>query len=326
MMPLISFVITYHNEPKDFLMACLQSIRALPLRQGEAEIIVVDDGKTLSDFPLADAIHVPQEQAGLSVARNTGISFARGQYIQFIDADDSLIPSSYESVLNEVRRGESDIVLFKMSTVPSPPSLNGNASLSSRPPILDKRQSRPFPPPFEGTGEARSFPADSPSLGVSGGGFYLQHHNLRAAAWGYVFRKETLGDLRFFPGLLHEDELFTPQLFLRANTLVELNQRAYFYRQHAGTITSSKSAKQIHKRLEDIHFIIMELQSLANPLLERRIHQLTADYLQKVWTLTHSFSELRRRVRELCYEGFLPLPLRCYSLRYSLISLLSRLF
>ena len=149
-------------------MACLQSIRALPLRQGEAEIIVVDDGKTLSDFPLADAIHVPQEQAGLSVARNTGISFARGQYIQFIDADDSLIPSAYESVLKEVRKGESDIVLFKMSTVPSPPSLNGNASLSRRPPILDKRQSRPFPPPFEGTREARSFPADSPTEGDVG--------------------------------------------------------------------------------------------------------------------------------------------------------------
>ena len=274
MMPLISFIITYHNEPKDFLMACLQSIRALPLRQGEAEIIVVDDGKTLSDF--------------------------RNSYHYSL-----LIKIFFETL--------------------SPPSLNGNASLSRRPPILDKRQSRPFPPPFEGTREARSFPADSPSLGVSGGGFYLQHHNLRAAAWGYAFRKETLGDLRFFPGLLHEDELFTPQLFLRANTLVELNLRAYFYRQHAGTITSSKSAEQIHKRLENIHFIIRELQSLANPLLERRIHQLTADYLQKVWTLTHSFSELRRRARNLHYEGFLPLPLRCYSLRYSLISLFSRL-
>ena len=105
MMPLISFVITYHNEPKDFLMACLQSIRALPLRQGEAEIIVVDDGKTLSDFPLADAIHVPQEQAGLSVARNTGISFARGQYIQFIDADDSLI---FRNVFYLWQRGNGD--------------------------------------------------------------------------------------------------------------------------------------------------------------------------------------------------------------------------
>ena len=120
---------------------------------------------------------------------------------------------------------------------------------------------------------------------------------------------------------LHEDELFTPQIFLRANTLVDLDAKAYFYRQHEGTITHSKSLDKVRKRLDDICFALRELQALDNPLLKRRIRQLTLDYLQRVWTLTHSPRELRHRKKELRKEGFLPLPVRFYSLRYFLASL-----
>ena len=314
MEPLISFIITYHSEPKAFLQACLESIRALHLAEGEAEVIVVDDGKTLADFPLQGERLIRQEQAGLSVARNMGIEASRGRYIQFIDADDQLIPCAYEAVLDEVRREQNDVVMFRMT----------KKSTTAKPPPS---------PPEEGGTEARlqtgkptgNRTDNSPLLWRGRGRLFLQHRNLRAAACGYAFRRETLGDLRFHPGLLHEDELFTPLLFLRAGTIVELNEKAYYYRQHAGTITSTKSSAKIQKRLDDIHFIIKELRKLENPLLERRIRQLTVDYMQKTWMLTRSFSEFRRRSRELRQEGFLPLPVRCYSLRYWLASLMSRI-
>lgn len=292
MEPLISFVITYHSEPEAFLLACLESVRALHLAEGEAEVIIVDDGKTLADFPLQGERLIRQEQAGLSVARNTGIEACRGRYIQFIDADDCLIPGAYEAVLEQLRGEQADVVMFRMTK---------QSTTASR---------------TDG----------SPFLWRGSGRLFLLHRNLRAAAWGYAFRRRVLGDLRFHPGLLHEDELFTPQLILRAQTLVEIKVKAYFYRQHAGTITSTKSSAKIQKRLDDIHFIISTLQCLENPLLERRIRQLTVDYMQKTWTLTHSFRELRRRSRELRREGFLPLPVRDYSLRYWLASLVSRVF
>ena len=292
MEPLISFVITYHSEPEAFLLACLESVRALHLAEGEAEVIIVDDGRTLADFPLQGERLIRQEQAGLSVARNTGIEACRGRYIQFIDADDCLIPGAYEAVLEKLRGEQADVVMFRMT------KQSATASRTDGSPFL-----------WRGSGR-----------------LFLLHRNLRAAAWGYAFRRKVLGDLRFHPGLLHEDELFTPQLILRAQTLVEIKVKAYFYRQHAGTITSTKSSAKIHKRLDDIHFIINTLQCLENPLHERRIRQLTVDYMQKTWTLTHSFRELRRRSRELRREGFLPLPVRCYSLRYWLASLVSRFF
>ena len=292
MTPLISFIITYHNESDAFLQACLDSIRALRFAEDEAEIIVVDDGSETPlalDYPLSAIRHrlIRQEHAGLSVARNTGIDAAKGQYIQFVDADDRLVPDAFETVLGQLRGESADVVLFRSMR-----------TLSRK---------------------------NAPPKGKQGGGFdgasFLRRRNLRAAAWGYAFKREILGDLRFRPGLLHEDELFTPQLILRAKSLVELKVKAYFYRQHSGTITSSRSPIKVQMRLNDIRFIIRELRSFDNPVLERRIRQLTVDYLQKTWTLTRSLRELRRRSKELRREGFLPLPVRCYSLRYLLTSL-----
>ena len=310
--PLISFIVTYHNEPEALLRACLESIWALPLAEEEAEIIVVDDG---SKVPLClsregGIIHgssqsskagrtkpkiqnIRQEQAGLSVARNTGISHACGRYIQFVDADDCLVPAAYKAVLNHLRNASPDLVLFRMTKTPS--SIGNNLSI------------------------------DGEGLWKGSGASFLLHQNLRAAACAYAFRREILGKLRFWPGLFHEDELFTPQLFLRAKSLVELDVKDYFYRQHRGTITHSNSPEQVQKRLDDIRYIIRQLESLDEPLLERRIRQLTVDYLQKTWTLTYSFRELRRRCAELRREGILPLPLRRYSLRYLLVAALTKI-
>jgi len=262
------------------LRACLESIKKLPFAKDEAEIILVDDGsESAPSLPLEGIKYLRQEQAGLSVARNTGIGQARGRYIQFVDADDCLIPSAYKLILKQLRIELADVVMFRMTTK------------------------------YKETSPKHSPVHYSPEQ-------FLLHHNLRAAAWGYAFRREILGDLRFRPGLLHEDELFTPQLLLRAKRIQEVYAVAYYYRQHEGTITSSKSQEKVQRRLNDMHFIINELHSLGNPLLERKVRQFTVDYLQKTFTLTHSLKELRRRKHELRREGFLPLPHRMYSLRY----------
>ena len=206
MEPLISFIVTYHNEPEAFLQACLESIQALRLTPEEVEIVVVDDGSEVPPtFVGREGIrYLRQEQAGLSVARNTGIKHSRGQYLQFVDADDYLFPSVYEAVLDRIRSEQPDVVMFRMTDKP--------IYKPSTEPIRVKVK---FP--------AKSSSSKEKSLGE----YFLQHRNLRSAAWGYAFRREILGDLRFCSDLLHEDELFTPQLFMRAETLVELDAKAY---------------------------------------------------------------------------------------------------
>ena len=293
MKPLISFVVTYYNEPYALLRACIESILALNLSPDEAEMLVVEDGV---EHKVEDEVHalsplvnyVCQEHAGLSVARNTGISHSHGTYIQFVDADDCLEPLAYAAVLEHLRSQEDDAVMFRMTTKQG--RQGGQLSCQKT------------------TGED-----------------FLLRHNLRAAAWGYAFRREILGNLRFSPGLLHEDELFTPQLLLRVKTLRLLDVKAYFYRQREGTITHAKSPETVKKRLDDIFSIIIALRSLEQPLLNRRIRQLTVDYIQNTWMLTRSHSELQQRCSQLRSEGLLPLPIRMYSLRYFLASVVTSL-
>ena len=61
-------------------------------------------------------IYIRQPNQGLSQARNTGIAMAKGQYIQFIDADDFLISGNYDKCLDFIRFKDADIVLFDFAT------------------------------------------------------------------------------------------------------------------------------------------------------------------------------------------------------------------
>ena len=90
---LISVIVPVYNV-QYFLDDCVKSI--VEQSYDNLEIVLVDDGSTDSSrekcdkWGLADSrirvIH--QKNAGLSGARNTGISIAKGDYIAFIDSDD----------------------------------------------------------------------------------------------------------------------------------------------------------------------------------------------------------------------------------------------
>ena len=106
-MLLISFIITYFNEPLDMLHECINSIHALKLERSVYEIIVVDDGSKESPQTFLscldkDIVCLTQKNQGLSVARNNGISAAHGEYLQFIDSDDSLIAEVYNDILSQI--------------------------------------------------------------------------------------------------------------------------------------------------------------------------------------------------------------------------------
>lgn len=119
--PLVSFIVTYCNEPIAMLKECLRSILALSLNESERQIIIVDDGSDLS--PINDLItltdniiYVRQPNRGLSRARNRGMELAEGRFIQFVDADDFLLTNTYEQCLDIIRYKEADMVLFRATS------------------------------------------------------------------------------------------------------------------------------------------------------------------------------------------------------------------
>ena len=291
--PLVTFIVTYYNLPVAMLCQCLDSILALSLSKSEREIIVVDDGSDESPTGqlgryLGDIVYVRQPNAGLSGARNRGIQMSNGQYLQFVDADDYLIQTPYEHCLDLIRYQKPDVVMFDLTD-------DG-----------DNHQT-----------------ADFEAQDLKSGTEYLSRHNLHASACGYLLRRAILGKLQFMNDLYHEDEEFTPQLLLRAETVASTNAPAYYYRHRQHSITTETDKRKVIKRLNDSLTVIRKLHRIADTLpnnerlaLNRRVAQLTMDYIYNVIMQTRDRHYLDRKLDELRDDGLFPLPDRDYTMKY----------
>ena len=290
--PLISFVIAYYDLPLRLLSQCLDSILALSLQPSEREIIVVDDGSEQSPMnelmAYGDAIHyIRQAHQGLSVARNTGLQMASGTYLQFVDSDDLLLKKAYEHCIDLARKHQPEMVVFQLT-----------------------RQN-----------DSKDTYKDSEA---QSGSNYMRHQNIHGSACGYLFARSILGDLRFTPGIRHEDEEFTPQLLLRAEVIRVTDAKAYLYRHTPDSITTSLDSHQRLSRLEDSRNIIERLNTIADRLprddrmaLQRRVAQLTMDYLYNIIRQTGSRQHLEREMEVLRKQGLFPLPDRDYTQKYT---------
>ena len=106
---LISVIVPVYNVEK-YLKQCVDSI--LNQTYKELEIILVDDGSTDNSGKICDEyeskyeniIVIHKKNAGLGMARNTGMENMHGKYVTFIDSDDyidnTLIENLYNSVIN----------------------------------------------------------------------------------------------------------------------------------------------------------------------------------------------------------------------------------
>ncbi|MFC2333985.1 MAG: glycosyltransferase family 2 protein, partial [Prevotella sp.] len=129
----------------------------------------------------------------------------------------------------------------------------------------------------------------------------------------------------FTPGIYHEDEEFTPRLMLKAKNIYATKSEAYFYRQRSNSIINNKSHAHTDKRLKDILGVIIHLREIAlqvepeqKKALNRRVSQLTMDYLYNIIHLTHSHKQFNGAIEELKKQQLYPLSTMNYSRKYTL--------
>ena len=293
--PLVSFIITTSKHQKEYLVECIKSILQLSLNPKEREIILIDDGSAicpLNDLAeyLPNIIYLRQPNQGVSVARNYGMKIATGKYIQFIDGDDYILKAAYEHCLDIVRYHQPDIVTFNYC--------KNNKNIEP---------SYELPTPVTGTD-------------------FLNNNNLHGAAWSYIFRHSIVGSLQFTPGIVYgEDEEFTPQLFLRAERIFKINTEAYFYRDNKNSVSHQYHKEKIQLRMDNSMAVLLHLQQLLDKIpvaerqaLNRRIAQLTMDYLYNNIRLNHSLISLNKCIKQLRSHGLYPLPDKDYTKKYTM--------
>lgn len=110
----VSIIVPCYNVAP-YVDACMDSLVRQTLR--DIEIICVNDGSTDGTPVLLHAWEerdsrvrvIDRENGGLSVARNTGMELASGEYIGFVDPDDYVEHSMYARLLEEARRHDAEI-------------------------------------------------------------------------------------------------------------------------------------------------------------------------------------------------------------------------
>ncbi|MEG1698672.1 MAG: glycosyltransferase family 2 protein, partial [Oscillospiraceae bacterium] len=116
MSALVSIIIPIYNAAPQ-LARCIESVRRQTYQN--LEIILVNDGSHDASLPIcrmyADVdkriVIIDKLNSGVSATRNIAIDDARGAYLQFVDADDYLVPNATEIMVTRAMEASADMVI-----------------------------------------------------------------------------------------------------------------------------------------------------------------------------------------------------------------------
>ena len=219
----LSIVIPAYNVEK-YIANCIESCLRQDIPQNEYELVVINDGSSDGTMQIAQAYAakygnlriVEQENAGLSVARNAGTAQARGEYIWFVDSDDTIKANVLGFLTKTAIDDHLDILCFDIS------------------PIAKGASAGIFPGQPEQSGR------------IFSGTDFITKVDMPPSACTALYRTEFLKahSLKFTPGLLHEDFEFTPRAYCLAQRISYVNVCAYYYLVREESIMTAQSKRR----------------------------------------------------------------------------------
>jgi glycosyltransferase involved in cell wall biosynthesis len=268
----ISIIVPVYNV-EQYLDKCVQSL----IRQTypHIEIILVDDGSTDQCPALCDEYRkqddrikvIHKSNGGLSEARNFGLSAATGEFILFVDSDDYIEEDSCLRFIEAMNGQKRDIVV-------------GNAK------IFNNRKIKLMKHSYITKGICVTGP-DYLEMELKNGTMYM-------AACLNLYNRIFLDkyNLKFKAGLLHEDEHFTPRVFLKAKQVIGTDILFYNYVIRNNSITTQKNKV---KNAEDLIQTCKELEQVYDQIDDNTLKKLLKNDLVDKYLYMFQVAELYKK-------------------------------
>ena len=250
--PKISVIVPVYKVEK-YLPECIESVLAQTFT--DFELILVDDGSPDNSGAICDAYAARdprvrvfhKENGGVSSARNLGLDHARGEWIAFVDSDDTVTTDFLQSIAECVAyRKESlpSAIFYAFSTCKKDLNNNNPASIYS-----------------------------SSECGFHQFLFYLWKRDLFGYTWCKAFQRKIIvqNNLRFREDFsLCEDLIFTLDYLcaVQEKELILIDKKLYFYRQPENprnAIRHNDSFSAQEKITTQVKNLLLKLKEEKNP-------------------------------------------------------------
>lgn len=237
----LSIIIPAYNSEKH-IENCVKNIYNQKMNSNDYEIIIVNDGskdktkeiivQLKKSYP--NIVLINQSNQGSSVARNTGVNIASGEYIYFLDSDDYLANNTLSIVLQVASKRKPDIITFeaiRTSDLTLTKCKKNNVDINN----IDF---------------------------VSGQEYLEKKPEHRVEIWWYFLKREFLlkTGATFKKGVFHQDVIFTMSLFIEAQKVINLPLDVYRYYQSEGSSIRNKKPSHLKKIIDDYIILFNDVE------------------------------------------------------------------
>lgn len=284
----LSVIVPMYNAGERF-REFITSLLAQTL--GSMEIIIVNDGSTDGCDAMAreyaerhgHIIVIDQPNGGVSRARNAGMAIARGRYVTFPDADDTLHADMYQTLIDLAEQDDLDVVQCNGERY-----FPGSGRIKVLIP-LDRLQSTPV---LDGPDWLHRALATRRYLHV---------------VWLGIYRRELINGigLSFEPGLHHQDIPWTTELMLNARRVRYTDKVLYRYFIHDQSISNRKRTGTKNVEYQRHYLRIAELLESINQRYRSQVNiyaEFPRQVTQEALTVCHA---LRREPDEQARQAMI---------------------
>lgn len=236
--PLISIIVPIYNVSK-YLDRCMDTI--LNQTYKNLEIIMVDDespddcGKKCDEYAKKDdrIVVIHKKNAGLGMARNSGLEIAKGQYVGFIDSDDYVSKDMFEKLYETLKENNADTCFGRYYDVDS----NGNAREAKEYYKRDLYQGNQVKELI--LGMIGSLPEDPGDVEIG------------MSVWKGLYSMELINKYNLkFPSereFISEDIVFHMEYLQKAQMVAACNNFGYYYCDNGASLTKSYKVDRFEK-------------------------------------------------------------------------------